>query len=73
VSESDQNPSSVIAPAPDPASADSSGEPVGIYFSDIFGVDPETLDQYGAFDVSLVNDLPLFVDPFLLFNSDNPQ
>ncbi len=43
-----------------------------IYFSDFFQVDPVALEEYGAFDVSLVNDLPLFVDPFLLFNSDNP-
>lgn len=43
-----------------------------IYFSDYFDVSPADLDAYGAFDVSLVNDLPLFVDPFLLFNSDNP-
>lgn len=42
-----------------------------IYFSDFFNVDAEVLDAYGAFDVSLVNDLPLFVDPFLLFNSPN--
>ncbi len=44
-----------------------------IYFSDFFSVSPETLDAYGAFDVSLINDLPLFVDPFLLFNSRKPQ
>lgn len=41
-----------------------------IYFADFFKVQPETLDEYGAFDVSLINDLPLFVDPFLLFNSE---
>ena len=40
-----------------------------IYFSDVFGVAPETLDQYGAFNIALVNDLPLFIDPFLLFDS----
>src|SRR2546430_15781989 len=28
---------------------------------------------YGVFDVSLINDLPMFIDPFLLFNSDNPD
>ena len=44
-----------------------------LYFSDVFGVTPEQLAAYGAFDVSLVNDLPLFVDPFLLFNSDKPE
>jgi hypothetical protein len=43
-----------------------------IYFSDFFDISPEVVDEYGAFDVSLINDLPLFVDPFLLFNSGNP-
>lgn len=43
-----------------------------IYFSDFFAVSPELLEEYGAFDVSLINDLPLFIDPFLLFNSANP-
>jgi len=42
-----------------------------IYFSDYFSVSPDTIEDYGAFDVSLINDLPLFVDPFLLFNSEN--
>jgi hypothetical protein len=40
-----------------------------IYFTDIFGVPPADLEEYGAFNVSLINDLPLFIDPFLLFNS----
>ncbi|MCO5173094.1 MAG: hypothetical protein M9914_02800 [Trueperaceae bacterium] len=26
------------------------------------------LEEYGAFDISLACDVPLFVDPFLLFN-----
>lgn len=43
-----------------------------IYFSDVFSVQPEVLEEYGAFDVALVNDLPLFVDPFLLYDSKNP-
>jgi hypothetical protein len=42
---------------------------IDIYFSDYFEVSPKVLDRYGAFDISLVNDLPLFIDPFLLFNS----
>ncbi|MBV9791454.1 MAG: hypothetical protein JOZ51_24875 [Chloroflexi bacterium] len=46
---------------------------VNIHFSDFFEVAPETLEQYGAFNISLVNDLPLFVDPFLLFNSTKPE
>ncbi len=44
--------------------------PAEIYFTDFFKVEPEVLEEYGAFNVSLINDLPLFVDPFLLFNSD---
>jgi hypothetical protein len=40
-----------------------------VYFSDFFEVRPSAIDRYGAFNVSLVNDLPLFIDPFLLFNS----
>ena len=44
-----------------------------LYFTDIFNVDPDILEEYGAFNVSLVNDLPLFIDPFLLFNSDRPE
>lgn len=44
-----------------------------IYFSDVFGVAPAALEDYGAFDVSLVNDLPLFIDPFLLFNSEKME
>lgn len=42
-----------------------------IYFTDVFGVPPEVLEEYGAFNVALVNDLPLFVDPFLLYDSQN--
>ena len=45
---------------------------VQIYFSDFFDVSPALLEDYGAFDISLINDLPLFIDPFLLFNSRNP-
>jgi hypothetical protein len=31
------------------------------------------LEEHGAVDVSLVTDLPLFIDPFLLFNSKRPE
>lgn len=44
-----------------------------LYFSDYFGIEPQLLHDYGAFDVSVVSDLPLFIDPFLLFNSDKPE
>lgn len=42
-----------------------------VYCSDFFEVDKEILESYGAFNVSLVNGLPLFVDPFLLLDSKN--
>ena len=44
-----------------------------LYFSDHFKVDPQKLQDYGAFNISVVSDIPLFVDPFLLFNSENPE
>jgi hypothetical protein len=43
------------------------------YFTEFFNVAPEALAKYGAFNVSLVSDLPLFVDPFLLFTSENER
>ncbi|HTA23800.1 MAG TPA: hypothetical protein VK763_09720 [Terriglobales bacterium] len=46
---------------------------IDIYFCDVFHVDPNRLEAYGAFNISVVNDLPLFVDPFLLFNSTKSE
>lgn len=46
---------------------------MNIYFSDFFNISPSTLEKYGAFNVSLINDLPLFVDPFLLFGSKKDE
>lgn len=43
------------------------------FFSDFVEVEQSTLDDHGAFNVSLVNDLPLFIDPFLLFNSEKKE
>lgn len=43
------------------------------FFSDKFRLEPALLEEYGALDVSLVTDLPLFIDPFLLFNSEKPE
>jgi hypothetical protein len=43
------------------------------HFSDIFDVSEKDIQDYGAFNISLINDLPLFIDPFLLFNSENPE
>ena len=46
---------------------------MNIYFSDFFGVPEALLEEYGAFNISLVTDLPLFIDPFLLFGSERPE
>lgn len=43
---------------------------IAVYFSDYFGVNIDDIDEYGAINISLINDLPLFIDPFLLFNSE---
>ena len=44
-----------------------------VYFTDFFEVTPEILDSYGAFNIALINDLPLFIDPFLLYDSDQKK
>lgn len=49
----------------------SGSQPPPIFFSAYFGVPREVVDRYGAFDLNLLADVPLFVDPFLLFNSRN--
>ena len=46
---------------------------VKLYFSDFFDVDEDIIEGYGAVNISLINDLPLFIDPFLLFNSSDEQ
>jgi hypothetical protein len=43
------------------------------YFSDYFEVTKEIVDKYGAYDISLIADLPLFIDPFLLFESGKDE
>lgn len=43
------------------------------HFTDLFDVSKEALDAYGAFDISLISDLPLFIDPFLLFTSEKEE
>jgi len=46
---------------------------MNVYFSDVFGVTEDQLEKYGAFNISLIVDLPLFVDPFLLFDSPKTE
>lgn len=40
-----------------------------MYFSEAFQIDKEILNKYGAIDISLICDTPLFIDPMLIFNS----
>ncbi|MFJ7303301.1 hypothetical protein [Streptomyces sp. NPDC099088] len=44
-----------------------------IYFSEHFDISPKDLASYGAFDICIVSDLPMFIDPFLLFTSKKPE
>lgn len=46
---------------------------MNVYFTDYFGVSEKDLKNYGAFNISLINDLPVFIDPFLLFSSDKSE
>lgn len=41
-----------------------------LLFSDYFEIDVSVLDEYGALNMCIEADLPLFIDPFLLFASD---
>ncbi|MHB8484758.1 MAG: hypothetical protein ACYDCM_03355 [Candidatus Acidiferrales bacterium] len=52
---------------------DPQANPIRLYFTDFFDVSPAELKRYGAFNISLLSDLPLFIDPFLLFNSRKPE
>lgn len=39
-------------------------------FSERFEISPEILEEYGTIDISLVADIPMFIDPILIFNSN---
>jgi len=32
-----------------------------VYFSDFYQIDPDIIDSYGALNISLLSDLPLFI------------
>ena len=42
-------------------------------FADYFNISPEELHKYGAINPCIAYDLPLFIDPFLIFASDKPE
>lgn len=41
-----------------------------MFFSNYFGVSDKIIKDYGAVNISLDCDIPLFIDPMLIFNSD---
>ncbi len=43
------------------------------FISDYFNLDPVLFEEYGALNISVVNDLPVFIDPFLLFHSEKRE
>lgn len=44
-----------------------------LLFSNYFDIDESILDNYGALNICLSSDLPLFIDPFLLFASEKQE
>lgn len=44
-----------------------------LLFSDYFEIDNSTLEEFGALNICLSADLPMFIDPFLLFASKKPE
>lgn len=57
----------------DGSGAEWEADAAGVFFSDRFNIHPDVMSEYGAFDLSVVSDLPVFIDPFLLFNSEKPE
>lgn len=46
---------------------------IRIHFSDFFEIEPEVVENYGAFNISLLTDMPVFIDPFKLFASTKKE
>lgn len=44
-----------------------------LFFSDYFEIEPDVLQKFGALNICLEADLPLFIDPFLLFASSKRE
>lgn len=44
-----------------------------LVFSDYFDIEEQCLTDYGALNICLSSDLPLFIDPFLLFASEKKE
>lgn len=44
-----------------------------MFFSEYYGITTSIIEKYGAVDISFVCDLPLFIDPMLIFNSEKRE
>jgi hypothetical protein len=44
-----------------------------LLFSEYFEIDESQMTEYGALNICLSSDLPLFLDPFLLFASEKTE
>ena len=44
-----------------------------MFFSEYYGIDSSVVEHYGAVDISFVCDIPLFIDPMLIFNSEKEK
>lgn len=44
-----------------------------MFFSKYYGIDSSVVEHYGAVDISFVCDIPLFIDPMLIFNSEKEE
>ena len=44
-----------------------------MFFSEYYGIATSIIEEYGAVDISFVCDLPLFIDPMLIFNSEKKE
>lgn len=44
-----------------------------MYFSEYFNINRQSIEDYGAIDINLICDLPLFIDPMLIFNSSKQE
>ena len=44
-----------------------------LLFSDYFNISSDVVESYGALDICVNSDLPLFIDPFLLFASEKDE
>lgn len=42
-------------------------------FSDYFKISKDVMDEKGIYDISIVSDTPVFIDPFLLYVSNKPE